>query len=348
MAAGISFIIPVFNGEDTLGDCLKSILDQQGLEQFEVIVVDNMSNDRSVAIASSFANVKVVSCPQIGRASSRNAGAALSCFPMLAFVDCDVLLPKLWASTLQRALVPPFSFGQTEIEIEFTSKITKLFTPRSARHFLFGESARVTIDSAAMMIHRFAYDEVGGFDTTRLRWEDTDLTIKMLELGHSALVLHGPAPRKIENRGIFSRVLRAIQIGRSEYMYWGETVQLFPLTFSSVLLTHMKYQNFMFTLHALGAWTVRALPIPRVRRGSGWRGCFGGGALHKSLVILATGEFITLRSTNCQFSVTIPSTDERFIQVYSLIFTGRPMFSSFYMAIKPHLSLEMRNRVLIQ
>ena len=50
----VSILIPVFNREEFLPDCIQSALSQKYTD-FEIIVVDNASNDRSWEIAKDFA-----------------------------------------------------------------------------------------------------------------------------------------------------------------------------------------------------------------------------------------------------------------------------------------------------
>ena len=50
----VSVIIPVYNGEKTIRDCLKSVFDSN-YRQFEVILVDDNSTDRTLDHAKGFA-----------------------------------------------------------------------------------------------------------------------------------------------------------------------------------------------------------------------------------------------------------------------------------------------------
>ena len=51
----ISIVIPVFNREDLIKDCIESCL-KQTYTNLEIIVMDNCSNDSSFSIANNFAN----------------------------------------------------------------------------------------------------------------------------------------------------------------------------------------------------------------------------------------------------------------------------------------------------
>jgi glycosyltransferase involved in cell wall biosynthesis len=87
----ISVVIPNHNGAATLGRCLEAALASE-YPRFEVVVVDDASEDASVEIARRFP-VKLVSLPRHGGVSrARNAGAEASAGELLLFVDADCLL----------------------------------------------------------------------------------------------------------------------------------------------------------------------------------------------------------------------------------------------------------------
>lgn len=102
----LSIVIPAFNEEQLILDCLDSIKVSVGANAnpgftHEVIVVDNNSSDKTAELATQ-AGAKVVFEPinQIGRA--RNTGAAAATGDWLLFVDADSLLnPGMVTDILQ-------------------------------------------------------------------------------------------------------------------------------------------------------------------------------------------------------------------------------------------------------
>ena len=91
----ISLIIPAYNEEKYLGDCLKSV-EPYAKDLFEVIVVDNVCTDRTVEIARSFPFVKVVNQPQKGLTWARQKGFEESGGEILAYIDADCHLGPNW------------------------------------------------------------------------------------------------------------------------------------------------------------------------------------------------------------------------------------------------------------
>ena len=98
MSIEVSIIIPVFNKEDYLGDCLDSVLGQT-FTDLEVICVDDASEDQCREILQSYAirddRLKVIHNPEnLGPAPSRNRGIEAAKGRFLRFVDADDLLPQ--------------------------------------------------------------------------------------------------------------------------------------------------------------------------------------------------------------------------------------------------------------
>src|SRR5450759_1635375 len=90
----LSIIVPVHDSEEYLLRCLRSLLDQD-LERtdYEVIVVNDGSEDHSLAIAEAFAhsepNVVIHSQENQGPSAARNAGIDLARGKYIYFVDSD-------------------------------------------------------------------------------------------------------------------------------------------------------------------------------------------------------------------------------------------------------------------
>lgn len=93
----VSVIVPVYNAESTLEACVGSIL-AQTFQDMEVILVDDGSTDGSAALLAKLAEddsrVKVVTKPNGGVSSARNAGLDVASGTWISFVDSDDTLPK--------------------------------------------------------------------------------------------------------------------------------------------------------------------------------------------------------------------------------------------------------------
>ena len=92
----ISVIVPIYNVESYLRECLDSIL-AQSVADFEVVVVDDGSPDGSADIAAEYAErdarVKLVARPNGGLGAARNTGVEHATGDFLTFLDSDDRLP---------------------------------------------------------------------------------------------------------------------------------------------------------------------------------------------------------------------------------------------------------------
>lgn len=88
----VSVIVPVYNVESYLGECLESIL-SQSFSNFEVICVDDGSTDGSLCVLQKFARrdkrVRIASQQNMGLPGARNHGLSLARGSYICFVDSD-------------------------------------------------------------------------------------------------------------------------------------------------------------------------------------------------------------------------------------------------------------------
>ncbi|MFQ6106545.1 MAG: glycosyltransferase [Thermoplasmata archaeon] len=92
----ISVVVPTYNEDKGLEGFLKQF-EKQTLprEEFELIVVDGESTDRTREIAEAYAD-KVIIQEGEGIGGARNDGARVAEAPIVATTDADVLLPPIW------------------------------------------------------------------------------------------------------------------------------------------------------------------------------------------------------------------------------------------------------------
>lgn len=88
----ISVIVPVYNAERTLRECINSILSQK-YKDFELLIIDDGSKDRSAAICDEYSQkdhrVKVFHKPNGGVSSARNLGLDNAKGKWITFIDAD-------------------------------------------------------------------------------------------------------------------------------------------------------------------------------------------------------------------------------------------------------------------
>lgn len=104
----ISVVVPVYNAEKYLCQCMDSIVNQKGSFQLEVIAVDDGSTDRSAEILKEYEKkglVTVICQENGGQSSARNAGLEAAHGRYLMFADADdYLLDGCLDAVLKKAL----------------------------------------------------------------------------------------------------------------------------------------------------------------------------------------------------------------------------------------------------
>lgn len=99
----ISIIVPVYNVEKYLNECLESIVNQT-YENLEIILVDDGSSDNSGKICDEFAlkdsRIKVIHKKNGGLSSARNSGIDIANGEYLSFIDSDDMVDRNFILTL--------------------------------------------------------------------------------------------------------------------------------------------------------------------------------------------------------------------------------------------------------
>ena len=103
----VSIIIPVYNAEQYIAECLKSLSDQTFCD-FEVLIVDDGSNDLTPTICQSYAvkdpRFKYFSKKNGGVSSARNFGLKRASGEWIAFVDADDNVSPSFLSAMYAAV----------------------------------------------------------------------------------------------------------------------------------------------------------------------------------------------------------------------------------------------------
>lgn len=107
MPLRVSVIVVSHNEQHFVGDCVASVLDQDyPRDQYEVIVVDNASGDRTPDIVRErFPEVRLVRSPvNLGLPAGMNEGLRHARAPRVVMLACDTVVPRGWLSALLRPM----------------------------------------------------------------------------------------------------------------------------------------------------------------------------------------------------------------------------------------------------
>ncbi|WP_416669943.1 glycosyltransferase family 2 protein [Egbenema bharatensis] len=230
----ISAIICTHNRDAYLGAAIDSLLAQTFAGEFEVIVVDNASSDRTREVVESrlpHPRLQYVYEPVTGLSVARNTGAKVAQSPILAYLDDDAVATPSWLSDLYQA------YQQNEQLAIAGGKVTLLWAagttpPRWLSPGLAGNLGAydlgdevVYIDRPSLTprglnysIRRDFLEQVGGFDLNLGRVGKSLLSneeLRMTELAlaqgwqvaylPNAIVAHHVAPERLNRSWFLSR-----------------------------------------------------------------------------------------------------------------------------------------------
>lgn len=148
MAYQISVIIPIYNVDQYIEDCLNSIVHQSiGINKIEVLLIDDYSTDRSMNIAEKYANryesIKLIRHPHnLGTGSARNTGLSMATTELIAFLDADDFISS---NTFELAIkgIQHFNVDLFIYEYEYYSPSNKVY-PRNPSAQLFSNNKVIT------------------------------------------------------------------------------------------------------------------------------------------------------------------------------------------------------------
>ena len=103
----ISIVVPVYNVEKYIDNCIESILNQT-YDDYELILVDDGSKDSCPQICDSYAKqdkrIKVIHKENAGLSDARNAGTALAKGKYITYIDSDDYINPLYLEMLLKAI----------------------------------------------------------------------------------------------------------------------------------------------------------------------------------------------------------------------------------------------------
>jgi glycosyltransferase involved in cell wall biosynthesis len=193
----VSVIIPTFNSERFVCDAIDSVF-AQNYSEIEIIVVDDGSTDRTIAIAgqklqSVLSNWRIIELGRnMGPSAARNAGLRAARGVWVQFLDSDDLLMPgkinrqmavcARVSSNVVAVYSPWSWGFFETgQIEWIGTPTRPFIADKAPIMCLAGQCRPLL--AAGLIRRGALNEVGGFDEGLRFWECEEINVRMATIG---------------------------------------------------------------------------------------------------------------------------------------------------------------------
>jgi len=196
----ISFIIPAYNEEKYLGECLESIIREMEGKNYdvEIIVVNNASTDNTKNIASTFSGVKVINEPTKGLMKARQTGLVVSTGELIAHVDSDARLTKGWLDIAMKefsdnpkmvGLSGPFVFYDLSA---FNNCLVKIYyyiayITYIVNRFILRKGSM--LQGGNFILRKGDLEKIGGYNLALEHCEDYDLARRMHKVGEVKFTL---------------------------------------------------------------------------------------------------------------------------------------------------------------
>jgi cellulose synthase/poly-beta-1,6-N-acetylglucosamine synthase-like glycosyltransferase len=213
----ISVIVPAFNAEKSIAHCLESLLDQtMPRDAYEVIVVDDGSRDATYKIAQSF-DVRVLSQSNGGAAAARNLGAKNARGDIVVFIDADSVPDKSWLEKMVAPFANPDIAGASGEKKTYQTNIWAQYVQieYDYKYDLMRNHAYTDfIDSSTAAYRRDVFVQNGGFDTSFLEAEDTELSFRLAERGCKMVLIRDAIVYHIHPTSLWEYLRRKVQYSR--------------------------------------------------------------------------------------------------------------------------------------
>ena len=176
-----SVVIATHNRATELADCLAALARQSQPDQFEVVVVDNGSQDATPDVIARFASERLrgVFVADPNRAKARNAGISAARGDIVIFCDDDTIAPRDFVAEHMRAHAARGARVVVSGPIINVPDASHLVAP-AARHY-----SRAFFCTCNASVAKADLEAAGRFDERYdlYGWEDTDLGIRLRTSG---------------------------------------------------------------------------------------------------------------------------------------------------------------------
>ncbi|WP_162139098.1 TIGR04283 family arsenosugar biosynthesis glycosyltransferase [Synechococcus sp. PCC 7336] len=184
----IAIIVPTYQEANTIAACLTHL--QYQSSPFETIVADGGSTDDTLASVHRFSQtssypLKIIECPQQGRAAQMNWAAGTTAADILLFLHADSFLPPRGLDRIRHALQKSDIVGG-----RFTICLDRHDWPYAAIAWGINLRSRLTglfTGDMGIFIRRKTFEQLGGYPSQPLL-EDLELSRRMGRIGRTVFL----------------------------------------------------------------------------------------------------------------------------------------------------------------
>lgn len=218
----ISIIVPAYNEEKYISKCLESVFGQEGVSEYEVIVVDNASTDKtSEIVKKKFPKANLFYEHQKGVTMARNRGAKEAKGEILIFFDADVIIPENYLKRITERFLKDKKLvslsGPYAYDGKFYGRLaTFLFYVILAfpAEIFFNRILNFASGSTAgnMAVKKYAFEKIGGFnENITFYGDDSDITVRLKNVGKVRFFFNFiviSSSRRLEKEGVLRSCLK--------------------------------------------------------------------------------------------------------------------------------------------
>lgn len=259
-----SIIVPVYNRPDEVDELLASLSTQEGLTNFEVLIIEDGSTKPCNVIAEQYSdklNIRYFTKPNTGRSDTRNYGMKEAKGSYFVFFDSDCIIPSQYFSKLKENLTNSYSdcFGGPDAAHESFSTTQKAISYAMTAFLTTGgirggkqQLEKFKPRTFNMGFSRKVYETVGGFND--MFGEDIDLALRIQNAGfritlyHDVYVYH---KRRVNLKKFFKQV----------YIFGTARVNLALLHKGSLKIVHTLPALFLLAGIALVVLSATVSPL---------------------------------------------------------------------------------------
>ncbi len=196
----VSVVVCAYNAERTMEACLAS-LEHLNYPDYEVVVVNDGSTDRTLEISQRYPYCRIISQPNKGLSVARNVGAEAATGEIVAYTDSDCVADPDWLNYLVGKMVSAdlVACGGPNFPPPEDSLVPSAVavSPGGPTHVLVSDDVAEHIAGCNMAFRRDVLLGLGGFDPLyRAAGDDVDICWRFQDAGHtigfspSAVVWH--------------------------------------------------------------------------------------------------------------------------------------------------------------
>lgn len=187
----ISVVIPAYNEEDWIGATLESLKDQSFGGDYEILVVDNASEDDTAKVAGSY-GARVEYEPEKGYTRACQTGFEKAKGSIVAMTDADTITSSGWLEAVANSFKQekvvgvhgPCEFRDSSKFMNFLAKYG--YTAFLRLNLLLGKPHLYGIN---MAVRKESFQKISGFNLSMDSASDVDLSMRLKEVGE---VIYNP------------------------------------------------------------------------------------------------------------------------------------------------------------